>query len=59
MSREGQYLDNQIMGALSDRFAELLERMQESDRRLQQLIDQHVDDTNRHLDDLKRIAEEG
>ena len=46
------------MGILSDRFAELLERMQESDRRLQELIDLHVDNTNRHLDDLKRIAEE-
>ena len=46
------------MGILSDRFAELLERMQESDRRLQELLDEHVESTNRHLDDLKRIAEE-
>jgi len=46
------------MGTLSDRFGALIEQMQESDRRLKELIDQHVDNTKRHLDDLQRIAEE-
>ena len=46
------------MGTLSDRFGALIEQMQESDRRLQELIDRHVDDTNRHLEDLRRISEE-
>ena len=46
------------MGILSDRFAQLIERMQESDRRLQELLDEHVENTQAHLDDLKRIAEE-
>jgi ferritin-like metal-binding protein YciE len=57
-SREGQYLDTRIMGTLSDRLGQLIERMQESDRRLQELIDQHVDNTNAHLEDLKRISED-
>ena len=46
------------MGKLSDQFAQLIERMRESDRRLQELLDQHTADTKAHLDDLKRIAEE-
>ena len=50
------HLDN--MGTLSDRFGALLEQMKESDRRLQELIEKHLDDTQHHLNELKRINEE-
>jgi hypothetical protein len=43
---------------LSERFAALIAKMQESDRQLQELIDRHVYNTRAHLEDLKRIAEE-
>ena len=46
------------MGTLSDRFGALLEQMKESDRRLQELIEKHLDDTQHHLNELKRINEE-
>ena len=46
------------MGILSDRLSELIQRMKESDERLKQLIAEHVDLTNAHLAELRRIAEE-
>tara|TARA_Y100000004_G_scaffold178759_1_gene221639 strand:- start:381 stop:524 length:144 start_codon:yes stop_codon:yes gene_type:complete len=46
------------MGRIADQFAELIKRMEESDRRLQELIEKHLDDTQAHLNDLRRINEE-
>ena len=46
------------MGTLSDRFGALLEQMKESDRRLQELIEKHLDDTQEHLNELRRISED-
>ena len=43
---------------LSDKLAELIQRMKESDERLKQLISEHVDHTNAHYAELRRIAEE-
>ena len=46
------------MGILSDRLGQLIEQMQESDRRLQELIEKHLDDTQEHLNELRRISED-
>lgn len=46
------------MGRIADQLTELIKRMEESDRRLQKLLDKHVDDTNRHLEALRRVSEE-
>jgi ferritin-like metal-binding protein YciE len=43
---------------LSDKLAALIVKMKESDERLKELIDKHVDNTNAHLEDLRRISEE-
>ena len=36
--------------------AELIKRMEESDRRLKELTDQHIADTRKALDELERLA---
>jgi len=46
------------MGRIADQLTELIKRMEESDRRLQKLHDDHVDATKTFLDDLKKINEE-
>jgi|TARA_B100000073_G_scaffold152502_1_gene125823 hypothetical protein len=43
------------MGRIADQLNELIERMKESDRRLQELTDQHITDTRKMLDDLERL----
>ena len=43
------------MGRIADQLNELIERMKESDRRLQELTDQHIADTRKTLDDLERL----
>jgi len=48
----------EIMETLSQRFSDLLERMQETDDRMQALIEKHLDSTRAHLADLKRITDE-
>ena len=50
------HLDN--MGRLSDKLADLIQRMKESDERLEQLINKHVDDTNAHCEELRRLTNE-
>lgn len=42
------------MGRITDQLTELIKRMEESDRRLQKLIDQHITDTRKLLDDLEQ-----
>ncbi len=54
MSRS--HLDN--MGRIADQLTELLKRIEESDRRLQQMIDDHVESTTHHLKELKRLNKE-
>jgi hypothetical protein len=44
------------MGRIADRLAELIKRMEESDRRLKELTDQHIADTRKTLDELERLA---
>lgn len=44
--------------SLSERFSALLEQMQETDDRMQRLIEKHLDSTRAHLADLKRITDE-
>ena len=41
---------------LSDRLLALIEKMQESDRRMQELINNHISDTRKHLDDMKTMT---
>jgi len=43
------------MGRIADQLSELIKRMEESDRRLQRLIDNHVTTTTSHLEELKRL----
>lgn len=50
------HLDN--MGRLSDQLADLIQRMKESDERLKQLISEHVDYTNAHYEELRRLDNE-
>jgi len=45
------------MGRIADQLSELIKRMEESDRRLQRLIDEHVDTTSERLEELKRLNE--
>ena len=44
------------MGRIADQLAELIKRMEESDRRLKELTDQHIADTRKALDELERLA---
>jgi len=46
------------MGRITDQLTELIQRMEESDRRLKQLIDNHVDSTSQRLEELKRLNKE-
>ena len=41
---------------LSDRLMALIEKMQESDRRMQELVNNHISDTRKHLDDMKTMT---
>jgi len=43
------------MGRIADQLTELIQRMEESDRRLQRLINDHVDSTQRSLKELKKL----
>ena len=44
------------MGRIADRLAELIKRMEESDRRLKELTEQHIADTRKALDELEQLA---
>ena len=44
------------MGRIADQLAELIKRMEESDRRLKELTDQHLADTRKALDELDRLV---
>jgi ferritin-like metal-binding protein YciE len=46
------------MGRITDQLTELIQRIEESDRRLKQLIDNHVDSTSQRLEELKRLNKE-
>ena len=46
------------MGRIADQLTELIQRMEESDRRLKRLIDNHVESTERNLEELKRLNKE-
>ena len=46
------------MGRITDQLTELIKRMEESDRRLKRLIDNHVELTERNLKELKRLNKE-
>ena len=41
---------------LSDRLLVLIEKMQESDRRMQELVNNHISDTRKHLDNMETIT---
>ena len=44
------------MGRITDQLAELIKQMEESDRRLKELTDQHLADTRKVLDELDRLT---
>ena len=44
------------MGRIAEQLAELIKRMEESDRRLKKLTDQHIADTRKALDELERLS---
>ena len=44
------------MGVIADQLKELIKEMEESDRRLKELTDQHIADTGKVLDELERLA---
>ena len=44
------------MGRIADQLAELIKRIEESDRRLKALTDQHIADTRKALDELEQLA---
>jgi len=46
------------MGRIADQLTVLIQRMEESDRRLKRLIDNHVESTSQHLEELKRLNKE-
>lgn len=46
------------MGRIADQLTELIKRMEESDRRLKKLTDQHIADTRKALDELQRLNTE-
>lgn len=43
------------MGRIADQLSELIQRMEESDRRMQRLIDEHVTSTTASLEELKKL----
>ena len=43
------------MGVIADQLTELIERMKESDERLQVLIEGHVRDADKALEELKKL----
>ena len=45
------------MGRLSDRLGDLIERLKESDRLLQELTERHLADTKKALNRLEEIAQ--
>jgi hypothetical protein len=45
------------MGIIADRLRALTAEIRESDERLQRLIDEYVDTTSEHLEELKRLNE--
>ena len=45
------------MGRIADRLRTLTAEMRESDERLQRLINEYVDTTSEHLEELKRLNE--
>ena len=45
------------MGQLSDRLTALIQKMEESDERLQQLLNEHCESMNQGLEQLKRLEE--
>tara|TARA_Y100000004_G_scaffold94492_1_gene105896 strand:+ start:265 stop:408 length:144 start_codon:yes stop_codon:yes gene_type:complete len=46
------------MGRIADQLSELLQRMEESDRRLQRLTEQYIADTRKALDELQKLNSE-
>tara|TARA_Y100000015_G_scaffold8412_1_gene7964 strand:+ start:298 stop:441 length:144 start_codon:yes stop_codon:yes gene_type:complete len=44
------------MGVIADQLKQLIKEMEESDRRLKELTDQHIVDTRKALDELERLA---
>lgn len=44
------------MGRITEQLNELIKRMEESDRRLKELTDQHIADTRKVLDELEQLA---
>ena len=44
------------MGRIADQLKQLIKEMEESDRRLKELTDQHIADTRKALDELERLA---
>ena len=45
------------MGRLSDQLSDLIKKMEESDRRLQELTERHIADTKKALNCLEEIAQ--
>ena len=48
---------HESMGRIADRLRALTAEMRESDERLQRLINEYVDTTSEHLEELKRLSE--
>ena len=44
------------MGRITEQLNELIKRMEESDRRLKELTDQHIADTRKVFDELEQLA---
>jgi chaperonin cofactor prefoldin len=44
------------MGVIADQLKQLIKEMEESDRRLKELTNQHIADTRKALDELERLA---
>jgi len=49
---------NRTMGVIADQLTELIERMKESDERLQVLIEGHVRDADKALEELKKLDQD-
>ena len=45
------------MGRLTDQLNDLIKKMEESDRRLQELTEKHIADTRKALNRLEEIAQ--
>ncbi len=52
------HLENSTMGQITDGLTALIERMKESDARLQAHLDDYAEKTGKHLDELKKLNEE-